>query len=110
MRRRVDQLAVRHEGGRLRQPGRVPEGRDLALRLVTRAGAAVESVEGGRLKKQRAHYLMISLSFCYFAGPTAAILPSRPTMKSLPRQLARGLQKQAKKTAKERRPRIKVRA
>ena len=39
MRGRVDQFAVRHQRGRLREPGRIPERRDLALRLITSAGA-----------------------------------------------------------------------
>ncbi len=47
MRRRVDELAVRHERGRLREPGRVPERRDLAFRLVAGAGAAVEPSNDG---------------------------------------------------------------
>ena len=58
MRRRVDQFAVRHQRGRLRKPGWIPERRDLALRLVTSAGAAVEPIERGGLKKQRAHDLI----------------------------------------------------
>ena len=58
VRRRVDQLAVLDQRRRLRKPGRVPERRDLALRLVSGAGAAVEPVEGGRLKKQGAHRLI----------------------------------------------------
>ena len=44
-RRRVDQLAAGHQRRRLRQPGRIPERADLALRLIARAGAAVEPVE-----------------------------------------------------------------
>lgn len=72
------------------------------------SGAAVESAEGGRLKEQGANYLIIP--FAIFAEPTAAaIVPSRLTMKSLPRQLARALQKQAKKSANERRSRTRVR-
>src|SRR3984957_14912470 len=55
MRGRVDQLAVRHQRRRLRKPGWIPEGRNLALRLIASAGAPVEPVEGRGLKKQRAH-------------------------------------------------------
>ena len=43
--RRVDQPAAGHQRGRLGQPGREPEALDLALRLIARAGAAVETVE-----------------------------------------------------------------
>jgi hypothetical protein len=42
--------ASRAPGRRLRQPGREPEGLDLALGLVARAGAAVEAVEGRGLE------------------------------------------------------------
>ena len=43
--RRVDQLAVRHQRGRLGEPGRIPEAADLPPRLVARASAPVEPVE-----------------------------------------------------------------
>ena len=55
-RRRVDQLAARHQRGRLGQPGRVPEAADFPLRLVARAGAAVEPVEGRGLQEKRFHH------------------------------------------------------
>ena len=51
--RRVDQLGAFHQGGRLGQPCRKPEGFDLPLGLVARAGAAVETVERGSLKEKR---------------------------------------------------------
>ena len=53
VRRRIDQLGVLDQRRRLGEPGRKPERFDLALRLIARAGAAVEAVEGRRLKKQR---------------------------------------------------------
>ena len=52
--RRVDQHAVRHQRGRLREPGRVPERADLAARLVARARAAVEALVRGRVQEERA--------------------------------------------------------
>src|SRR5439155_23625033 len=48
VRRAVEQFGVRHERGRLREPGGIPEAGDFAPRLVTGAGAAVETVEGRR--------------------------------------------------------------
>ena len=51
---RVDQARAGHQRGGLGQPRRVPEGADLAPRLIARAGAAVEAVGGGRMEKQRA--------------------------------------------------------
>ncbi len=54
--RRVDQLAAGHERGRLREPGRIPEGADLSPRLVAGPGPAVEAVEGGWMQKQRLHH------------------------------------------------------
>jgi hypothetical protein len=59
------------------------------------------------LKKRRAHDVVLRYSA---EGTAATIVPSGLTMKSLPRQLARALQKQAKKTANERKSRIRVRA
>src|ERR671929_14975 len=47
---------------RLRLPGRVPEGLDLALGLVARPGAAVEAVEGRSLQKQSSHHLCAALT------------------------------------------------
>ena len=43
--RAIEQLAIRHQGGRLGQPGRVPIGGDLAPGLIARAGAAVKPIE-----------------------------------------------------------------
>ena len=51
VRRRVDKLAAFDQGGRLGEPGRIPERADFAARLIARAGAAVEAVERGGLKK-----------------------------------------------------------
>ena len=59
-RRRVDQLAAGHQGGRLRQPRRKPERADLPLCLIARAGAAVEPVEGRRLQEQGLHHTGLS--------------------------------------------------
>src|SRR6266850_1060532 len=82
-RRRVDQLAVRNERRRLGQPGRIPEGADLALRLIARAGASVEAVERGRVQEQGLHhraYLPWALS------PSAVMRPLASTRKTWSRQ------------------------
>ena len=50
--RRIEQARVRHQRGRLRQPGREPERFDLALGLVARTRAPVETIERRRLQKQ----------------------------------------------------------
>ncbi len=55
VRRRVDQLAVRNERRRLREPGRIPERPDFAAGLVSGARPAVEAVKGRRLKEQGPH-------------------------------------------------------
>ena len=55
VRRRVDQFGIRHHGGKLGEPGRIPMRLDLALGLIARPGAAVEALEGGSLKKERTH-------------------------------------------------------
>ncbi len=55
MRRSVDQFRVRNEGGRLREPGRVPERAHLAPHLIACAGAAVETVIGRSLQEERSH-------------------------------------------------------
>ncbi len=52
---RVDQLAAGHERRGLGEPGRIPEGANLALRLIARAGAAVEALVGGRIEEERSH-------------------------------------------------------
>src|SRR3954468_9835935 len=46
VRRAIHQLAIGNERSGLREPGRVPEGADFALGLVTSASATVESVKG----------------------------------------------------------------
>ena len=51
VRGRVDQLGIRHHGGHLGEPCRIPERADFAPRLVTRTGAAVEPLIGGSLQK-----------------------------------------------------------
>ena len=56
VRRRVDQLGALDQGGRLRQPGRIPERADLAAHLIARAGAAIEAVERRSLQEQRPHH------------------------------------------------------
>ena len=60
VRRRVDQLRAFDQSGRLGEPGRVPERADFAARLIARAGAAVEAVERGGLKKQCPHHVSTS--------------------------------------------------
>src|SRR5690348_3844832 len=62
MGRSVDQLAVLHQGRGLGEPGRVPERADLPLRLIARAGAAVEAVEGGSLQEEGTHHGIRSLA------------------------------------------------
>ena len=52
--RRVDQAASGDERGGLGQPGGVPERADLAARLVARARAPIEPLEGRRMQEQRA--------------------------------------------------------
>ena len=63
-RRCIDQLAARHQRGRLRQPGRIPERADLPPRLIARAGAAVETVERRRMQEQRLHHRGSNPSAC----------------------------------------------
>ena len=45
--------AARHQRRRLGEPGRVPERPDLAPRLVARASAAIEALEGRRVQEER---------------------------------------------------------
>ena len=52
VRRRVDQLGILDQRGGLGQPGRIPEGLDLALGLVARARAAIETIKGRSLEKK----------------------------------------------------------
>jgi hypothetical protein len=49
----VDQARARDQRRGLREPGRIPEGADLAARLVARAGAAVEPLVRGRVEEER---------------------------------------------------------
>src|SRR5262249_42733186 len=49
----IDEQAVGHERGRLREPRRVPVRADLALGLIAGARAAVETVVTRRVKEQR---------------------------------------------------------
>jgi len=51
MRRSINQLAVRHHGGELCKPGRIPIRTNLAARLVACARAAVEAVIRRRLQE-----------------------------------------------------------
>ena len=55
VRRRIHQGAPRDEGRRLGQPGRIPERRDLAFRLITRSRTAVEDDERRRAQKHSLH-------------------------------------------------------
>jgi hypothetical protein len=57
---RIDEFGVGKERGRLREPGRVPEGLDLAARLIARACSAVETVERRGLQKKRPHHAELS--------------------------------------------------
>ena len=76
VRRCVDQLTVLNKRCRLREPVRIPERSDLALRLVARAGAAVEPIERGRLKKQRPHH---SADFPFSLTAYGVMFPFRST-------------------------------
>src|SRR5690606_2574083 len=53
MRRRIEQAAAFDQGGGLCQPGGIPEGTNLPLRLVARASAAVEALPRGRIDEER---------------------------------------------------------
>ncbi len=53
--RRVEHPAIRHQRRGLREPRRIPERADLALRLITRTGSAIEAVIRRGLQKQRFH-------------------------------------------------------
>src|SRR5262249_49114478 len=53
--RRIEQPRTREHACWISQPRRVPEGPDLALRLVARTGSSVEVVVGRRIQQQRAH-------------------------------------------------------
>jgi hypothetical protein len=57
VRRAIQQFGIRHERGRLREPGRIPIAGDFAARLITRARAAVKTVE--RRRKERNKVLLI---------------------------------------------------
>ena len=65
---RVDELAARDQRRRLGEPGRIPEGSDLAPRLVARTRAAVEAIERGRLQEKGTHHA--------FDSTTGTKLPS----------------------------------
>src|SRR6266446_4494737 len=56
-RRRSDQRRALDQSRRLREPGWIPERADLAFHLIAGAGASVETVEGGRMQKQRSHQM-----------------------------------------------------
>ena len=43
--RRIENTRTRHQGRRLREPRGIPEGFDLTLGLVARAGTSVETIE-----------------------------------------------------------------
>jgi len=99
--RGVDQLRSRNQGGRLRQPGREPEGFDLALGLIAGAGAAVEAVaeEVGGLAVQadvsrEADIRSLVDSAREFAGPidlfclNAGVAVTGPRIKSTSRKAA----------------------
>ena len=72
-RRRVDQLAARHQSGGLRQPSREPERLDLPLRLIAGSGAAVEPIEGGRLQEQGLHHRLCNP---FTTGASDAVKPA----------------------------------
>ncbi len=48
----IDEAAAGHQGCGLRQPCWIPEGADLALGLIARAGAAIEAVEEGGFRNK----------------------------------------------------------
>src|SRR5581483_1398312 len=54
--RSVEQARARDHPGRVREPGRVPERPDLALRLVARPRAAIEVLVGRRVQKESLHH------------------------------------------------------
>src|SRR5580700_2369115 len=89
----IDQLAVGYQRRRLRQPGRKPERADLPLRLVTRACAAVETVERRRLQEQGFHHTA-------FSPPTVS-RPPASTRNSCTRHNTLRPQKLPRNTAKD---------
>lgn len=74
-RRLVDQSTVGHQttgghqGGRLGQPGRIPQRANLVFRLVSRPGTAVEAGDGGWIQEQGSH--------CTFGLPSMTV--NRPS-------------------------------
>ena len=87
MRRRVDQLRIRNEGGGLRKPGRIPEGANLAPHLIARAGAAIEAVIGRSLQEERSH--LRSVPQLDVNGSIGPKLESMTSPHHCPRQEAR---------------------
>ena len=92
MGRGIDELGVLDQCGRLRQPGRIPEGLHLTLHLVAGTGAAVVAVEGRSLKKKRAHHDP--------AMSGDVMVPSGLSAKRWPRQSIEPGQKLRRKTRK----------
>src|SRR5262252_1438404 len=92
-RRRIDQLAVRHKGGRLGEPGREPERADLALGLVAGTGAAIKPIKRGRVEEQGLHHRALS--------PSAVMRPLASTWNTWSRQNTVRPKKAATNTAKD---------
>src|SRR6185312_15863000 len=87
-----------HQGGRLGQPGGEPEGADLALGLVARTRAAVETVEGGSLEEEgakhagpmrwAAHEIAAELLYTRRTGPGPCMaLRARPVNSTVRRRI-----------------------
>src|SRR5271154_955918 len=55
---RVDELAPRDQRRRLGEPGRIPEGSDLAPHLVARSRAAVEAIVRRSLQEKGTHHAL----------------------------------------------------
>src|SRR5271157_2302055 len=70
MRWRVDELAPRDQRRWLGEPGRIPEGSDLASRLEARSRATVEAIKRWRLQKKGTHHAL---------GSTAGTAGARAT-------------------------------
>ncbi len=71
VRRTVQQPGLRHQRGRLRQPGGVPVAGDLASGLVARAGSSVEAVKAGRREEEGSAHAAVRLK-AFTHCPSAA--------------------------------------
>ena len=73
VRRAIEQLALRHQRRRLRQPCGIPETGHLPPRLVARAGPAIEAVEGGGTEKQGPAHCLLGFGLAPRPGLMAAL-------------------------------------